>query len=81
MQNGISYGHLNAHLITPSDTSEERAARHHLLPIHCWVNLTHVDTYIHSLFDFATVNRRKTWDCVGQEAWDTFDVLQSNTLF
>ena len=50
--------------------SEERAARHHLLPICCWVNLTHVNTFIHGPFDFATVNGRKTWDRVGQEAWD-----------
>jgi hypothetical protein len=57
--------------------SEERAARHHLLPICCWVNLTHVNTFIHGPFDFATVNGRKTWDRVGQEAWDT---LTAKTL-
>jgi hypothetical protein len=76
-RNGISNSHLDAHLITPSDTSEERAARHHLLPIRCWVNLTYADTFIHGPFDFATVNGRKTRDCVGQEAWD---MLTAKTL-
>ncbi len=67
-RNGVFHGHLNAHLIAPLDTSEEHATRHHLLPIHCWVNLTHADTYIHGPFGFATVNGCKTWDPVGQEA-------------
>ena len=62
--------HLDAHLITPSDTSENRAERRHLLHIRCWVNLTHADTFIHGPFNFATVNGRETWDCVGQKAWD-----------
>ncbi len=57
--------------------SKERAIRHHLLPIHCWVNLTHVNTFIHGPFDFTTVNGRKTRDCVGQEAWDA---LTAKTL-
>ncbi len=69
-RNGTSNSHLDAHLITPSDTSEERAAHHHLLPTYCWVNLTYVDIFIHGPFDVVTVNRRKTWDRVGQEAWD-----------
>ena len=32
-QDGISNGHLDAHLITPSDSSEDRAKRHNLRPI------------------------------------------------
>ena len=57
--------------------SEECDARHHLIPICCWVNLTHVDTFIHGPFDFATVNGGKTWDNVGQEAWDTLTTKTS----
>jgi hypothetical protein len=76
-RNGVSYGHLNAHLIAPSDTSEERASHHHLLPIHSWVNLTHADTYIHGPFDFATVNERKTWDHVGHKDWDALTAKSS----
>jgi len=38
-RDGISNGHLDAHLITPSDTSEDSALRHHLRPVRCWVNL------------------------------------------
>ena len=76
-RNGVSHGHLDAHLIAPSDTSEERATRHHLLPIRCWANLTHADTYIHGPFDFATVNGRKTRDRVDMEAWNA---LAANSL-
>jgi hypothetical protein len=80
---GFSDGRIDAHLITPSDTSEERAAKHHLHPVQCWVNLTHADTYIHSPFDFATVRGRKTWDHVNQECWDALtakSLMFSNPL-
>ena len=40
-RNGISYGHLDAHLLTPSDASEDCALRHQLHPVQCWVTLTH----------------------------------------
>jgi hypothetical protein len=56
---------------------EEHATCHHLLPIRCWVNLTHADTYIHGPLDFATVNGRKTRDCVDMEAWNA---LKANSL-
>ena len=69
-RNGISNGHLDAHLITPSDTSEDRALRHHLRPVRCWVNLTHGDTYIHGPFEFATIRGRKTRDRIDQASWD-----------
>ncbi len=55
MHNGISNGQLDAHLLTPSDSSEEQAEKHKLRPICAWVNLTHGDTYIHGPFDFATI--------------------------
>ncbi len=81
--NGISDGRIDAHLITPSDTSEDRAAKHNLHPVQRWVNLTHADTYIHSPFDFATVRSRKTWDRVDQGCWDALAAkssMFSNTL-
>ncbi len=64
VHNGISNGQLDAHLLTPSDSSEERAAKHNLHPIRAWVNLTHGDTYIHGPFDFATIRGRKSRDHV-----------------
>jgi hypothetical protein len=72
-----TFGTLDAHLITPSNTSEARAARLHLIPLRAWVNLTHGDTYIHGPFDFAIVNGRKSRDRVGQEAWDALASRQS----
>jgi hypothetical protein len=41
----------------PSDSSEDYANRHKLLPFCKWVNLTHQDTFIHGPFDFATVKQ------------------------
>ncbi len=78
-RNGVSYGHLDAHLIAPLDTSEEHASHHHLLPIRSWVNLTHADTYIHGSFDFLTVNGLKTWDHVGHEDWDA--LTEKSSMF
>ena len=81
--NGISDGRIDAHLITPSDTSEDRAAKHNLHPVRRWVNLTHADTYIHGPFDFATVRGRKTRDRVDQGCWDALAAkssMFSNTL-
>ncbi len=75
--NSISNGHLDAHLITPSDTSEDRALRFHLHPICCWTNLTHGDTYIHGPFNFATVRGRKTCNRVDQDCWDALATKSS----
>ncbi len=76
-RNTPTFGTLDAHLITPSDTSADRAARLHLIPVHAWVNLTHGNTYIHGPFDFAIVNGQKSRDCVGQEAWDALVARQA----
>ena len=65
-----TFGHIDSHLITPSDTSESKALQLNLIPVRCWVNLTHIDTFIHGPFDFATVRGRKTRDRVGQMDWD-----------
>jgi hypothetical protein len=78
-KNGVSHGHLDAHLIAPSETSEERATRHHLLLIRCWANLTHADTYIHGPFKFATVNGSKTRDRVDMEAWNA--LMAKSSMF
>jgi hypothetical protein len=67
---GISNGQLDAHLITPSDTLEDRATQQNLHPVHCWVNLTRGNTYIHSPFEFATICGRKTRNCMNQQSWD-----------
>jgi hypothetical protein len=73
-QNGISNGQLDAHLITPSDTLEDCAARHNLYPVCCWVNLTHGNTYIQGPFEFVTIHGWKTHDHVDQQSWDTLAV-------
>jgi hypothetical protein len=69
-RNTPTFGTLNAHLITPSDTLADCTARLHLIPVRTWVNLTQCDTYIHGPFDFAIVNGQKSRDRVRQEAWD-----------
>jgi hypothetical protein len=76
-QDGISDDHLNAHLITPLDNSEDRAKCHNLRPIRCWVNLTHGNTYVHGPFDFATVRGRKTRDRIDQSSWDVLATKSS----
>ncbi len=50
---------LDTHLIHPSDTSEAYAKHHKLLPFHRFLNLTHLDTYIHGPFNFATIHGQK----------------------
>jgi len=66
----------DTHLVRPSDTSEDYAARHKLRPFRKWLNITHQDTFIHGPFQFATVHGRKTRDRVSQDDWD---ILQRNT--
>jgi hypothetical protein len=61
---------MDTHLITPLDKSEKRALHQHLVPVHCWVNVTRRVTFIHGPFDFATVRGRKTQDRVDQYAWN-----------
>ncbi len=79
MHNGISNGQLDAHLLTLSDSSEERAEKHKLRPIRAWVNLTHGDTYIHGPFDFATIRGHKSHDPVAQDCWDV--LASKNSMF
>ncbi len=56
--------------LQPSDSSEDYATRHKLLPFWKWVNLTHHDMFIHGPFEFASVNGQKTWYCISQPDWD-----------
>jgi hypothetical protein len=58
------FGTMDAHLIAPSDTSEDCAARHQLVPNRTWVNLTHSDTYLHGPFNFEVVKGHNTRDRV-----------------
>jgi hypothetical protein len=58
------------HLIRPSDTSEALAMKQKLVPFCCWSNLTHLDTYLHGPFNFATVKGWKTRVRTAQHDWD-----------
>jgi len=58
------------HLIRPSDTSSAYASRHNLLPFRKWVNITHLDTYIHGSFDFDVINGRKSCNRISQQDWE-----------
>jgi hypothetical protein len=55
-RNTPTFGTLDAHLITASDTLADWAACLHLIPVRAWVNLTHSDTYMHGPFNFAIIN-------------------------
>jgi hypothetical protein len=46
---------MDTHLICPSDTSDDYALRHNLRPFREWLNITHLDTFIHVPFEFASV--------------------------
>jgi hypothetical protein len=58
------------HLVQPSDTSDDYAQRHNLLSFRKWLNITHLDTYIHGPFEFATICDRKMHDRISQDDWD-----------
>jgi hypothetical protein len=60
----------DTHLIRPCDSSDDFATCHKLLPFQKWLNLTHQDMFIHGLFDFASINGRKTQDRISQSDWD-----------
>jgi hypothetical protein len=58
LQNPLSS--TDTHLIQPSDTLEDYATCHKLCAFWKWLNLTHIDTFIHGLFEFATAHGCKT---------------------
>jgi hypothetical protein len=72
-----TFGPIDAYLLTPSDMSKSQALRHHLVPVRCWVNLTHGDTFIHGPFNFATVRGHKTRNCIDQTDWDVLSSKSS----
>jgi hypothetical protein len=45
--NAPMFGMMDAQLITPLDSSENRALHDHLVPVCAWINLTHGDTFIY----------------------------------
>jgi hypothetical protein len=63
------------HLIKPPDTLVDYAQRHKLRPFCKWINLTHLNMFIHGPFEFASIHGWKTQDCVSQVNWD---VLKSH---
>ena len=70
----------DTYLVRPSNTSDDYAKCHNLLPFRKWLNITHTDTYIHGPFKFATVRGRKSRYRICQE--DCWDVLwQHDTMF
>jgi hypothetical protein len=60
----------DAHLIRPSDTSDSYANCHKLVPFRKWLNISHLDTFIHGPFDFASIRGRKSRDRISQDDWD-----------
>jgi hypothetical protein len=68
---------MDTHLVRPMDTSDSCVARHKLMPFRKWINICHLETYIHELFDFASIHGCKTQDCVSQSDWD---ILHWNSL-
>jgi hypothetical protein len=65
------------HLVRLTDTSNSYAAHHKLMPFRKWLNICHMDTYIHRSFDYASVCGRITWDHVAQTDWDVLHCHQS----
>ena len=61
---------LETHMIRPSDSSASYATRHKLVPFRKWLNILHLDTYIHGPFESASVRGRKSHDHIAQEDWD-----------
>jgi hypothetical protein len=66
---------MNTHLIRLSDTSVNYAQHHKLCTFQKWLNLTHLDTFIHGPFKFVSVHGRKTQDRVSQADWDVLKLL------
>jgi hypothetical protein len=64
----------DTHLIRPTDTSEAYAWCHHLFSFCQYVNLTHLDTYIHRPFNFATFGSCKSRDRVSGDDWSILDL-------
>ena len=60
---------LSTHLVKPSDISDACTKHHDLIASKQWVTLTHTSTYIHSPFDFASLQNQKTRDRIYADDW------------
>jgi hypothetical protein len=60
----------NTHLLCLTDSSDTYANQKKLLPLWKYVNLTHLNTFIHGPFNFATINNWKSRDRIGLTKWD-----------
>jgi hypothetical protein len=60
----------DAHLIQPSNTSDSYANCHKLVPFRKWLNISHLITFIHEPFKFASIRGQKTCDRILQDDWD-----------
>ena len=60
----------NTHLLRSTDSSDTYAAPHKLFLLQKYFNCTHMDTFIHSPFDFATNNKRESQNRISQTEWD-----------
>jgi hypothetical protein len=58
------------HLIQPSNTSKDHAARQRLVPFRRWINLLHCNVLLHGPFEFATINGSKMRDHISKANWD-----------
>jgi hypothetical protein len=66
-------------LIRPSDSSASYATRHKLVPFRKWLNISHLDTFIHGPFEFASIRGRKSRDHLAQE--DSDQLKWHSTMF
>ncbi len=64
-------------LVRPTDTSDSYVTRHKLMPFRKWLNICHLDMYIHGPFEVASIRGCKTRDRVAQPDWN---VLHWNKL-
>jgi hypothetical protein len=60
----------DTHLVCPCDTSDSYATCHKLMPFRKWLNICHLNTYIHGPFNFDSIQGRKTYDRIAQVDWD-----------
>jgi hypothetical protein len=67
----------DTHLVRPCDTSDGYATRHKLMPFWKWLNICHLETYIHGPFEFALIQGRKTRDRIAQVDWDALALHSS----
>ncbi len=65
-----SHSFSETNLIGPLDSLASYAACHKLVPFRKWLNISHLDMYIHGPFKLASIWGRKSHDCIAQEDLD-----------